>query len=100
VFVGGVMLGCHALDRDAPLRVAHLFEGFQGAHFVPLLIIGVANIAITFGIVVIAAGSVFGGMHLSNSRMDTGGDPLAHMGARWARIGPQLAGLLGLVIPR
>jgi hypothetical protein len=101
VFVGGVMLGCLALDRDAPLRVAHLFEGFQGAHFVPLLIIGVVNIAITFGIVVIAAGSVFGGMHLSElARMGTVGDPMAHMERTMGAIGPggAFAGLLGLVI--
>ena len=49
VFMGGLMLGCQAIDRDEPLRVAHLFEGFQGAHFVPLMIIGAVNIALTAG---------------------------------------------------
>src|SRR6476619_1074031 len=29
VFAGGAMLGCHALARGEPLRVSHLFEGFQ-----------------------------------------------------------------------
>ena len=33
VFAGGVMLGCHALARGEPLRVGHLFEGFQGSRF-------------------------------------------------------------------
>ena len=35
------------LDRGQPLRVAHLFEGFQAAHFVPLLVIGAIDIALT-----------------------------------------------------
>ena len=43
VFIGGVMLGCQALERGEPLRVAHLFDGFQGPHFVPLMIIGAFN---------------------------------------------------------
>ena len=33
VFAGGAMLGCHALARGEPLRVGHLFEGFQGNRF-------------------------------------------------------------------
>lgn len=101
VFMGGVMLGCQALDRGAPLRVAHLFEGFQGAHFVPLLIIGVVNIAITFGIVAIAAGGVFGGLQLSElARLGTGGDPMAHMDRAMGAIGAggAFVGVLGLVI--
>ena len=47
VFIGGLMLGCRAIHRGEPLRVAHLFEGFQGAHFVPLLIIGAIDIGLT-----------------------------------------------------
>ena len=46
VFVGGLMMGCRALDRGEPLRVSHLFEGFQGTHFVPLMIIGAVNIGL------------------------------------------------------
>ena len=29
VFAGGLMLGCHALMRNEPLEVAHLFAGFR-----------------------------------------------------------------------
>ena len=29
VFVGGLMLGCHALTHNEPLEVAHLFAGFR-----------------------------------------------------------------------
>ena len=60
VFMGGLMMGCAALDRGEPLRVAHLFEGFQGAHFVPLMIIGAVNIALTLAIGAIAAVGVHG----------------------------------------
>ena len=38
VFLGGIMLGCDALHAGRPLRVAHLFDGFRGPHFVPLLL--------------------------------------------------------------
>src|SRR5437667_186121 len=33
VFIGGVMLGCHALARGEPLSIGHLFGGFQGGRF-------------------------------------------------------------------
>jgi hypothetical protein len=77
VFMGGLMMGCAALDRGEPLRVAHLFEGFQGAHFVPLMIIGAVNIALTLAIGAIAAVGVMGGMKLVDmGRLGVGGDPL------------------------
>ncbi len=101
VFVGGLMLGCRALDRDAPLRVSHLFEGFQGTHFVPLLLIGVVNIAVTFGLVAILAGGMLGGMHLSElANLGSGADPLAGMDRAIGSVGAGglLVGLLSLVI--
>jgi hypothetical protein len=77
VFVGGLMIGCAALDRGEPLRVAHLFEGFQGAHFVPLMIIGAVNIALTLAMGAIAAVGVLGSIKLADmGRLGAGGDPL------------------------
>lgn len=77
VFVGGLMVGCRALDRGEPLRVAHLFEGFQGAHFVPLMIIGAINIAITVGIATLAVVGVMGGLKLADlANIGSAGDPL------------------------
>ena len=76
VFMGGLMIGCAALDRGEPLRVAHLFEGFQGAHFVPLMIIGAVNIALTLAIGAVAAVGVLGSMKLADmGRLGAGGDP-------------------------
>jgi uncharacterized membrane protein len=46
VLVGGIMIGCRAIGRGEPLRVSHLFEGFQGTHFLPLLVIGAINLAL------------------------------------------------------
>jgi uncharacterized membrane protein len=54
LFVGGMMLGCRAIDRGEPLTVGHLFAGF-GPTAGPLLIVGliyiVAAIAITLLVV-------------------------------------------------
>jgi hypothetical protein len=81
VFMGGLMLGCQAIDRGEPLRVAHLFEGFQGAHFVPLMIIGAVNIAITLVLAAIAVAGVAGSFSLigfmQGSAMD---DPMSALG--------------------
>ncbi len=76
VFMGGLMLGCRALDRGEPLRVAHLFEGFQGAHFVPLMIIGAVNIGITLGIAALAVVGVMGSLKLADlASIGAAGDP-------------------------
>lgn len=40
VFAGGIMLGCDQLARGQPLTIGHLFEGFRGRHFAPLLVLG------------------------------------------------------------
>ena len=66
VFMGGLMLGCAALRRGEPLRISHLFEGFQGAHFVPLMIIGAVNIAIALAVAALAGASVIATMHLAD----------------------------------
>jgi hypothetical protein len=61
VFLGGIMLGCDALQRGERLRFSHLFDGFGSQHFVPLLLVGVFNLGLTLlaflvGVVVIASG--------------------------------------------
>ncbi len=94
VFIGGLMVGCHAIDRGQPLKVAHLFEGFQGVHFVPLLIIGALNIALTllmYGI--IGAGIV--GVSMTDMLRSSGADPFAAFSSSAMRMG--LTGLLALL---
>jgi hypothetical protein len=77
VFMGGLMMRGAPPGRGEPLRVAHLFEGFQGAHFVPLMIIGAVNIALALAIGAIAVLGVAGSMKLADlGRLGAGGDPL------------------------
>jgi uncharacterized membrane protein len=59
VFVGGAMLGCHALARGEPLRIGHLFEGFQGGRFGPLCVLGLIWLAILFVIAIVMVATVF-----------------------------------------
>ncbi len=47
VFVGGMMLGCHALARGEPLSVSHLFAGFKDARLGPLAILGLMMLALS-----------------------------------------------------
>jgi hypothetical protein len=53
VFVGGLMLGCLALERGETLTVAHLFAGFSAPWFVPLFLVGALSFLV--GLVFILA---------------------------------------------
>lgn len=59
VFAGGIMLGCHALARGERLTIGHLFEGFQGGYFGPLLVLGLIWLAILVGLAVVAVAGAF-----------------------------------------
>jgi len=56
VFAGGIMLGCHALARGEPLRIAHVFDGFGSGRFGALVILGVVALAasIVLGLICLA----------------------------------------------
>lgn len=75
VFVGGMMIGCRALDRGEPLRISHLFEGFQAAHFVQLMIIGALNVALTIGLKLVSGAGLIGTEALE--RLASAQDPMA-----------------------
>lgn len=96
VFMGGIMLGCRAIERDGILRVAHLFEGFQGAHFVPLMVIGAVNLALIVGLVLLGTAGAFSTVGVA-SMVTPGLDPLdALQGSLRAMTGLGL--LMGLVV--
>jgi len=68
VFVGGLMLGCHALRHNEPLEVAHLFAGFREKTgplimVAVLYLVGAVLIAIVVGVGfgVSMLGVMFGG---------------------------------------
>ncbi len=101
VFMGGFMLGCDAIERGQPLRVAHVIEGFQGAHFVPLMIIGAVNIGITVGIALITTLGVLGSIKIADmARIGEGGDPFETLvGTAHAMTGTgMLMGAIAIVI--
>lgn len=66
VFVGGMMLGCQALQRDGPLEMGHLFAGFktQTVNLVVLGAIGIAGwiVVMVPVILIVGAGAFFGAM--------------------------------------
>jgi uncharacterized membrane protein len=55
VFVGGLMLGCRAIDRGEALTVNHVFAGFS-KHAGSLVIVGLLYTAIAVAIVLAVAG--------------------------------------------
>jgi uncharacterized membrane protein len=59
VLAGGVMLGCHALARGEPLRIGHLFEGFQGGRFAPLCTLGLLWLAIVCVTAIMMVATIF-----------------------------------------
>jgi len=67
VFLGGIMLGFDAVRRGEPLRFSHLFDGFRRQHFVPLLLVGVFNLVLTFIALVVGVAAVASGIDLSAS---------------------------------
>lgn len=87
VFIGGLMLGCRAIARDQPLKVAHLFEGFQATYFVPLLIIGAVDIALTLLLAAVVAGGIFGGGNFMEMMRHGSADPMAMMSRSVGAIG-------------
>jgi uncharacterized membrane protein len=68
VFVGGLMLGCRALDRGNPLTIGHLFAGFS-QRTGPLVMVGLLYtgaalvlVLLVFGVMVALFGVAIFGM--------------------------------------
>jgi len=96
VFMGGLMVGCASIERGEPLRVKHLFEGFQGPHFVPLMIIGALNMALALAIAAIGAAGALGSLKLAESGL---ADPMdALTGSLRAMTGTSLLVFLIVVV--
>ena len=93
VFLGGLMLGCQAIDRGQPLTVNHLFAGFS-ERAGPLFVVGLLYTCIAIAIVLAVAGillvffgvAVFAGL----SKLFTYGDPFA--------VGAAVGGILFAVL--
>jgi len=59
VFVGGLMLGCKALEDGDDLQVGHLFAGFSG-HAGNLMLVGLIYLAGVFAVVIVVG--IMGGI--------------------------------------
>jgi len=100
VFAGGVMLGCHALARGEPLRVGHLFEGFQGSRFAPLCVLGLIWLALIFVVAVIMVATTFVTLGASGlaAIMDFGTANLDYSALASAGISLAVVGLIALTL--
>ncbi|HSE02018.1 MAG TPA: BPSS1780 family membrane protein, partial [Burkholderiales bacterium] len=91
VFVGGMMLGCRALQGGGELELGHLFAGFDKAYAGNLVVLGALNILAGIVVmipvlVIVGAGTLFSVM-----RGDAAG--LAAIGGSF-----MLAGLIALAL--
>lgn len=88
VFGGGVLLGCRAMEQGGKLEIGHLFAGFRGERFGPLVLVGVLNL-VAMAVIVLVVGLITGVSLFSLS----GGMPMNSMSPAAA-----LAFLLALLI--
>lgn len=88
IFVGGMMLGCRALEEGGALEVGHLFAGFR-EHTGKLVLVGLFNIGAWLLVALIIFLLVGGSMFAVRS---AGADTAAGMA------GVALAGLIGLAL--
>jgi uncharacterized membrane protein len=77
VFVGGLMIGCRALEQGEALEVGHLFAGFREG-LGKLVLIGVFSL-VAFILVVVVVGLMVGGSVFAIAA--GGGQPDMRMGA-------------------
>ena len=100
VFAGGVMLGCHALARGEPLRIGHLFEGFQGGRFAPLAVLGLVWLAILFVIAIVMVAVVFLMLGASGlaALMDFGSPTFDYRALATAGVAIFITGAIGFVL--
>jgi uncharacterized membrane protein len=100
VFAGGVMLGCHALARGEPLRIGHLFEGFQGGRFSPLLVLGLLWLAFLFVSVIVLVGTIFLTFGMAGLEAILNSDPMTmdYHAIASAGIAVVVVGVIALVV--
>jgi uncharacterized membrane protein len=100
VFAGGAMLGCHALARGEPLRIGHLFEGFQRGRFAPLCILGLIWLAILVLIAIVMVATIFLTLGASGlaALMDFSGTSIDYAALASAGMAVFIVGLVALAI--
>jgi len=100
VLAGGVMLGCDALARGEPLRVGHLFAGFQAGRFAPLCVLGLlwlAVVCVTAVVMVVTIFLAFGAAGLE-ALTDLGGTAIDYNALVSGGLAVLVVGLIALTI--
>jgi hypothetical protein len=95
VFMGGLMLGCRALDRDGTLELGHLFAGFK-QNTGDLVVLGVLTL-VGWIIALIPALLIAGGGAFM--AMMAGGSPAMHVGAMGLSFVLAMLVTLALAVP-
>ena len=93
-------LGCHALARGEPLRIGHLFEGFQRGRFAPLCILGLIWLAILVVIAIVMVATIFLTLGASGlaALMDFSGTSIDYAALASAGMAVFIGGLVALAI--
>jgi uncharacterized membrane protein len=94
VLVGGMLLGCRALDRGEELRIEHLFDGFR-QNTRPLAMVGVFSSMAYFAVGLVVFMVVGGALGLS-ALGGLADEPGLAMGG--AALGFVLSGLIGMAL--
>lgn len=95
VFMGGLMLGCRALDHDGTLELGHLFAGFK-QNTGDLVVLGVLTL-VGWIIALIPALLIAGGGAFM--AMMAGGSPAMHVGAMGLSFALAMLVTLALAVP-
>jgi hypothetical protein len=95
VFMGGLMLGCRALDRGEALEVGHLFAGFK-QNTSDLVVLGVLTLVGWLVACIPAIAIVGGGAFMA---MMMGGTPGMHVGAMGLSFMLAILVVLALAMP-
>ncbi|MDD5033783.1 MAG: BPSS1780 family membrane protein [Methylococcaceae bacterium] len=95
VLIGGMLWGCHVLERDEELRIEHLFEGFR-QNTNQLVMVGLIS-GLAYLLVFIVIGAVVGGSVLGLSALG-GFDHQPDLAMGGALIGFIFSGLIGLAL--
>lgn len=97
-FVGGLLVGCHALARGEPLRFGHLFAGFQEGRLGPLVVLALINLLCGIALAIVLGAAMMALVGASGIAPFLSGDPTQMGVALLAGVGISLLVVVPLAI--